>query len=233
MKLRSILAVIVLLALGAAEAEAVVGRSTGKALRTRKHRHRRVVWNPVLRGSLDSMVRQNEEIDRLALTRIQNDDELHNMILRQELLELSDSEGILIAPNLDVTRRYSRPWTRDFVNDLGKAFYEEFRRPIQITSAVRTAEQQRKLRRRNRNAAPIEGERASSHLAGTTVDIGKRGLNRKEKKWLEQYLKDMQDQGFIEAAEERRQACFHVMVLQRYSASRELTVAEDLPQPTE
>jgi len=201
--------------------------------KSRKHRHRRVVWNPLLRGSSDSMLRQNEEIDRLALQRIQNDDELQNMILRQELLELSDSEGILIAPNLDVTRRFSRPWTRDFVYDLGAAFYSEFSRPLQITSAVRTVEQQKKLRRRNRNAAPIDGERASSHLAGTTVDIGKRGLNRKEKKWLEQYLKNLQDQGYIEAAEERRQACFHVMVLQRYSESRQVIQAEELSAPAE
>jgi hypothetical protein len=232
MRRNSIIAVVLLLAFGTAEAAAVVSRS-GKVVKTRKHRHRRVVWNPVLRGSYDSMLRQNEEIDRLALMRIQNDDELQNMILRQELLELNDSEGILIASNLDVTRRYSRPWTRDFVNDLGRSFYAEFRRPIQITSAVRTMEQQKKLRRRNRNAAPIDGEVASSHLAGTTVDIGKRGLSRKQKKWLEQYLKDLQDQGYIEAAEERRQACFHVMVLQRYSELRQSSVAEELSEATD
>ena len=39
---------------------------------TRHHRGhvRRVAWNPVLKGSMDSMVRQNEEIDRLQLPRI-------------------------------------------------------------------------------------------------------------------------------------------------------------------
>ena len=224
MKAKTIIAMLLLLAFAAGEAEAM---SRGAKLKSSKKKHRRVrvVWNPVLRGSYDSMLRQNEEIDRLLLPRIQNDDELQEMILRQELLELTDSDGIALAPNLDVTRRYARPWTRDFVNDLGDSFYAKFNRPIQITSAVRTVEQQKKLRRRNRNAAPIEGEIASSHLAGTTVDIGKRGLSRKEKKWLEQYLKDLQDQGLIEAAEERRQACFHVMVLQRYSDTR--TVATE------
>src|SRR5262249_48906412 len=148
-------------------------------------------------------------------------------ILRQELLELSDSDGIVIASNLDVTRRYSRPWTREFVIDLGRAFYAEFHQPVQITSAVRTVEQQKKLRRSNHNAAPIDGDTASSHLAGTTVDIGKRGLTRKQKKWMDQYLKNLQDNGLIEAAEERRQACFHVMVLQRYSGSRQMTEADE------
>jgi hypothetical protein len=224
MKVRTIIAMLLLLAFGAGEATAM---SRGSKLKSGKKKHRRVrvVWNPILRGSYDSMLRQNEEIDRLLLPRIQNDDELQEMILRQELLELTDSDGIALAPNLDVTRRYARPWTRDFVSDLGDAFYAQFSRSIQITSAVRTVEQQKKLRRRNRNAAPIEGEVASSHLAGTTVDIGKRGLSRKEKKWLEQYLKGLQDEGLIEAAEERRQACFHVMVLQRYSDTR--TVATE------
>ena len=220
---------LLLLAFGAGEA-AAMNRGRGKPSSKKKHRRVRVVWNPVLRGSYDSMLRQNEEIDRLLLPRIQNDDELQEMILRQELLELSDSEGVALAPNLDITRRYARPWTRDFVNDLGDAFYAEFGRSIQITSAVRTVEQQKKLRRRNRNAAPIEGEVASSHLAGTTVDIGKRGLSRKEKKWVEQYLKTLQDNGLIEAAEERRQACFHVMVLQRYSDTRTVAVEQTVSQ---
>ena len=226
MKAKTIIAMLLLLAFGAGEA-AAMSRGRVKASSSRKkHRRVRVVWNPLLRGSYDSMLRQNEEIDRLLLPRIQNDDELQEMILRQELLELTDTDGIALAPNLDVTRRYARPWTRDFVNDLGDAFYAEFGRPIQITSAVRTVEQQKKLRRRNRNAAPIEGEVASSHLAGTTVDIGKRGLSRKEKKWLEQYLKGLQDNGLIEAAEERRQACFHVMVLQKYSDTRTVAVED-------
>jgi len=89
-----------------------------------------------------------------------------------------------------------------------------------VNSAVRTVEQQKKLRRRNRNAAPIDGDTASSHLAGTTVDLAKRGLTRKQKKWLDAYLKNLQDQGLIEAAEERRQACYHIMVKSQYSAWR-------------
>ena len=222
MKKRTIIGLL-LLAITAGDALAM---SRGK-LRSKGHsvRHRRVLWNPVLRGSHDSMVRQNEEIDRLLIPRIQDDDELQNLILRQELMEVADSDGIVVAPNLEYTRRYSRPWTRDFVNDLGDAYYGEFRRPLQVTSIVRTAEQQKKLRRRNRNAAPEAGDITSSHLAGISVDIGKRGLTRKQKTWLNNYLKNLQDQGLIEAAEERRQACFHIMVSQRYSDSRNPSAA--------
>ena len=99
---------------------------------------------------------------------------------------------------------------------MSREFYQEFGRPLQVTSAVRTAEQQRHLTRVNHNAAPAEGEIASSHLAGTTVDIGKRGLTRKQHKWVVDYLARMKEQDIIEPEEERRQACFHIMVSQRY-----------------
>jgi hypothetical protein len=206
--------------------KATKAKSTTKKKRAR---YRRIAWNPVLRGSYQSMLRQNEEIDRLELPRIQNDDELESMILRQELVGIEETNSLKIADNIEPTKRFCRPWTNEFLTDLSEAYYQEFRRPIQVNSAVRTVEQQRKLRRHNRNAAPIDGDTASSHLAGTTVDLAKRGLSRKEKKWLDAYLKNLADQGLIEAAEERRQACYHIMVTSKYSEWRNAsdTVAEE------
>ena len=189
--------------------------------RVRRAHVRHIRWNPVLRGSRESMLRQNEEIDRLGLLRIQDDDELDELIANNELVEIPESQGLRLAANLLPNRRYCKPWTRDFVEDMGKAYYEEFGVPIQINSAVRTAQQQKKLRRHNRNAAPIEGDEASSHMAGLTIDINKRGLTRKQHKWIEDYLKNFRDQGLIEVAEERRQACFHVMVSERYGDYKE------------
>jgi hypothetical protein len=49
-----------------------------------------VVWNPVLKGSYDSMLRQNEEIDRLQLPRIADD---------QQLLELERTQELVPFPN--------------------------------------------------------------------------------------------------------------------------------------
>jgi len=187
----------------------------------RRARIRRVPWNPLLKGSRESMIRQNEEIDRLSLVRIQNDAELDELIGQNQLVPISELPGLHIAGNLKPNRRYSKPWTRDFVQDLGDAYYDEFGIPIQLTSAVRTADQQKKLRRHNRNAAPIEGDTASSHLAGLTVDIGKRGLSKKQHKWIESYFAKLRDLGLIEVAEERRQQCFHVMVSERYSDWRQ------------
>jgi len=183
----------------------------------RRAHYRRIVWNPLLKGSHESLIRQNEEIDRLELPRIQNDDELNQLIDQGALVQISEQPGLHIAGNLKPNRRYSKAWTRDFVEDLGQAYYDEFGIPIQLTSAVRTVDQQKKLRRRNRNAAPIEGDTASSHLAGLTVDIGKRGLTKKQHQWVENYFAKLRELGLIEVAEERRQACFHIMISERYS----------------
>jgi hypothetical protein len=129
-----------------------------------KHRAhlRRLLWNPVFRPSRESLLRQNEEIDRL-----------------------------------------------------------EFHDQIQVNSAVRTVQVQKKLRRHNRNAAPEKGETASSHLAGITVDIQRRGMTSQQVAWMEQYLMPLRDQGLVEPEEERHQWVFHVAVSGRYGDARE------------
>ena len=187
----------------------------------KRAKFRRIRWNPVLRGSYESMLRQNEEIDRLQLLRIEDDAQLEDLVLKQELVEITESESLRIAANLDAGRRYCRPWTLSFLQDLSTDFYAKFKTPIQVNSAVRTVAQQKKLRRTNRNAAPELGDTASSHLAGLTVDIAKTGLSRKQRKWLDQYLLELRNQHVIEAAEERRQPVYHIMVSERYDGYRE------------
>ncbi|MDR3764375.1 MAG: DUF5715 family protein [Acidobacteriota bacterium] len=178
-------------------------------------------WNPVLRGSHESMLRQNEEIDRLKLTRIADDQQLESLELSGDLVSLHESNALAIASNLETNRRFCRPWTRAFLEDLSQSFYAQFHQPIQVTSLVRTVDQQARLQRRNKNAAPIDGDTASSHLAGLTVDIGKSPMSRKQRAWFDQYVLKLQALGLVEAAEERRQACYHIMVSNRYEEYRQ------------
>lgn len=198
------------------------------------HRHghlRRVAWNPVLKGSYDSMLRQNEVIDRLQLPRIADQAQLEELERTHELVEIQETSALHISPAILPDKRYCRPWTDQFLEDMSQAYYKEFGVPMQVNSAVRTMEQQQKLRRHNRNAAPEIGEVSSSHLAGITVDLARRGLTRAQHQWMEDYLKNLRDQGLIEAAEERRQKCFHIAVSDRYTEWREArTVADKLVQ---
>ena len=199
--------------------------------RHHKGHYRHIVWNPVLKGSYDSMLRQNEEIDRLQLPRIVDDAQLEELVRTQELVPISESQSLRVSPAVKPDKRYCRPWTNQFLADMGEAYYKEFNIPLQVNSAVRTMEQQHKLRRHNRNAAPEDGDISSSHLAGITVDLAKRGLTRTQHKWVEDYLKNLRDLGLVEVAEERRQACFHVMVSDRYTEWKETnTLADKLVQ---
>jgi DNA-binding transcriptional ArsR family regulator len=185
------------------------------------HHLRGILWNPLFRPSHDSLIRQNEEIDRAELPRIQDDAELEALKASGALVPIEPSESLKIEPSLDPSRRFCRPWTRDFVQDLSEVYYRQFHERIQVNSAVRTVKVQKKLRRRNRNAAPAEGDTASSHLAGVTVDLQRRGLTKEEIRFVERYLFYLNALGLVEPEEERRHWCFHVMVSDRYGDWRQ------------
>jgi len=216
--------VFILISLTVACVQAFGANAAVARIAPRKGRHttrtRRVVWNPLLRGSYESMLRQNEEIDRLELPRIADEVELAELEARRDLVPIEETDGVHIAIR-EASHRYCRPWTHTFLQDLGEAYYQEFGQPIQVNSAVRTVEYQRKLRRRNGNAAPEAGDTASSHLGGLTVDINKRGLSRKQHDFIVDYLFNLREEGIIEVAEERRQPVFHIMISERYTEWRE------------
>ncbi|MGO9864354.1 MAG: DUF5715 family protein [Terriglobales bacterium] len=199
---------------------------------------RGVLWNPLFRPTHESLVRQNEEINRLALPRIQDDAQLEALKASGELVPIVETESVKIERALDPSRRFCRPWTRDFVVDLAEVYYREFHQQIQVNSAVRTVKVQKKLRRHNRNAAPAEGELASSHLAGITVDLQRRGMTVDQIHFVEHYLFYLNALGLVEPEEERRHWCFHVMVSDRYEDWRQTQTIfprtlEPAPVPTE
>ena len=189
-------------------------------------------WNPMFRPSHDSLLRQNEEIDRLELPRIQDDAELEELKASGALVPILESESLKIEHRLEPSRRYCRPWTRDFVEDLSQVYYQRFHAQIQVNSAVRTVKVQTKLRRHNRNAAPAYGDTASSHLAGVTVDLQRRGMSKEQIRFVQRYLFYLRALGLVEPEEERRHWCFHVMVSDRYRDWREnQTVVPHQPVP--
>ncbi len=175
----------------------------------------------MFRPSHDSLLRQNAEVDRLDLPRIADDDELEQLKAANALVPIRESATVKIDHRLDPARRFCRPWTRDFVEDLSQTYYRKFHAQIQVNSAVRTVKVQKKLRRHNRNAAPAEGDTASSHLAGITVDLQRRGMSKPQVRFVEGYLFYLRELGLVEPEEERRQWVFHVMVSDRYSDWRQ------------
>jgi len=185
----------------------------------------------MFRPSHESLLIQNAEIDRLELPRIQDETELEALKADGSLLQIKAGETLRFDPRLDPSRRYCRPWTLNFVDDLSQAFYNRFHQQIQVNSAVRTVKVQKKLRRHNRNAAPADGDTASSHLAGVTVDLQRRGLSKEQVRWMEHYLFYMKSVGLVEPEEERRHWCFHIMVSGRYNEWRDTQTIIPIDRP--
>ncbi len=204
------------------------------------HRHRFprlhwTLWHPMFRPTHESLLAQNAEVDRLELPRIQDDDELEALKASGALQPIIAGETLRFDPRLDPSRRYCRPWTRDFVQDIAQAYYHRFHEQIQVNSAVRTVKIQKKLRRHNRNAAPFEGDTASSHLAGLTVDLQRRGMTQEQIHWMEHYLFYMKALGLVEPEEERHQWVFHIMVSGHYADWRQtqdiIPLEHERPEP--
>src|SRR3954471_4447793 len=189
-------------------------RSNGRHWRMRRIF---IPWSPV-KGSRESLLRQNERTDELE--RIQDDEQLYELTQNGSLIELPADRTVGVAGNLPEDRRYCRPWTRTFVEDFARDFYNEFHQPITVTSAVRTVAVQKKLRRHNHNAAEIDGDMASPHLTGATIDVGKRGMTRAQLKWCRDYLLEQQNRGSVDVEEEFRQRVFHITVYKDYDLSK-------------
>jgi len=86
-----------------------------------------------------------------------------------------------------------------------------------VNSAVRTVEYQRRLIEVNGNAAPADGDIASPHLSGATIDIAKKGLSMSEVAWMRGYLLPLQMAGKLDVEEEFYQSCFHISVYKSYA----------------
>ncbi len=170
-----------------------------------------------LRGSLESLERQNARLDAEGLERIEDEDDLASRIANKLLVPLPASAGLTVNGELLENHRYCRPWTARFLSDLSKAHEAMFHKPLEVSSAVRTVEYQRRLMRTNGNAAPAEGDIVSPHLTGATIDIAKQGLGRREMVWMRQRLLALQSAGKIDVEEEFRQACFHITVYKGYA----------------
>jgi len=183
-----------------------------------------------LRGSHESLVHQNEMAEADGLERILDDADLQDRIVHGSLVPVPVSGSLRINTDLPENRRYCRPWTAKFLTDLSRAFTGKFAAgSLEVTSAVRTVEYQRRLRMINGNAAAADGDIASPHLTGGTIDIAKQGLSAKEIGWFRAYLIPLEQQGKIDVEEEFRQSCFHISVYKSYTepkpASREPVTA--------
>ena len=186
-----------------------------------------------LYGSHEILLHQNEMADRDGLSRVRDDADLLDLRRQKQLVPLPDDQTVHVDERLPEDRRYSRPWTAAFLAVLARDFYSSFHSPLQVDSAVRTVDFQRRLERSNGNAAPAAGDTASPHLTGQAVDIAKRGLSLAQIAWLRSYLQPFIGLGQIDVEEEFQQACFHISVYKNYlpAAPARISIAARGTQP--
>jgi hypothetical protein len=179
-------------------------------------RKTRAIMPPPMRGTYKSLVRQNDKTEADGLERIEDDDDLADRIARKMLVPVPVSSALTINGGLPENRRYCRPWTATFLADLARAHAAQFHGPLEVSSAVRTVAYQKELMKTNGNATAAEGDIASPHLTGATIDIAKQGLTRQEIGWMRARLLPLQAAGKIDVEEEFQQSCFHITVYKSY-----------------
>jgi len=176
----------------------------------------RAAMPPPLRGSFDSLQRQNDRSEADGLERILDDHDLQQRIAYGLLVPLPVSPNLAVSDNLPADRRYCRSWTATFLADLARAHAAVFHSPLEVSSAVRTVEFQKSLMQTNGNAAPAQGDIVSPHVTGATIDLAKQGLSRQQLGWLRLWLLPLQQAGKLDVEEEFHQACFHITVYKSY-----------------
>lgn len=164
-----------------------------------------------LKPSHASLLLQNVMIDQMGLERIGDERRLSYLVETDRLEALPIIDAVQIAPSLPSNRRYVLPMVNSFLVKLASEYYAEFHQPLQVDSAVRPVTVQKWLRRHNASAAPIHGETASSHIAGTTVDLS-RHMSTKQTRWMELRLFYYQEARKLILVEEERY-CYHIMVI--------------------
>jgi len=175
-----------------------------------------------LRANSQSQVIQNEQADLDRLSRMED----HEMIARfarlQLLVPVESRTRDFYVHNVPDERRYLRPWAKLFLERLSRQYRSRFGGTLRVTSLVRTEDHQRKLQRRNPNAAAPEGEKRSAHLTGACLDVSKKGMNRSQMRWVRQVLSSLKEKGYLYAVEEFTIPNFHIMVHRDYPEYVEL-----------
>jgi len=146
---------------------------------------------------------------------ISDEDQLLQLIEGGTLVEVKSGRGYEVE-KLTHSHPYMTKEAKKVLDELGQTFEALVGEGsfFTVTSGTRTAAQQKKLTRRNRNAT--KGN--SSHSYGVSFDIsyirfnGEKSWDYKKQKQLEKVLRHFQDEDKIYVIKERKQNCFHVTV---------------------
>ncbi len=149
--------------------------------------------------------------------------DIENLKRKSILLEVVENNFYQFK-NITHSQPFLIPEAIDMLNEIGYRFQKKMEAKkknyfkYQITSLLRTEEEQTKLHHRNGNAASH-----STHMYGTTVDISYKDffnikVNKKESSFdavqaMTKVLMEMRQECRLLCVRERHQSCFHITVV--------------------
>ncbi len=183
---------------------------------------------PDLNGSKNhgkALAKENEIADARGLKRIEDIFELSNAIRSRFLVRVERSDDFYLDQNLLDGLHYAHPDAIAYLEEISEAYGEAFavpqHKPLKITSLVRTEVYQRRLAKKNHNAAKGDAlENRTVHTTGYAFDIGTKGLTQQQILWLADYLAEGIRQSRVLAIyEHKAQQDFHIFVIPRTPAN--------------
>ncbi|MEZ5394661.1 MAG: DUF5715 family protein [Bryobacterales bacterium] len=175
-----------------------------------------VVSAASLRANRGSQAVQNERADD-DLSRME-DREMVDRWVRLQLLERIPSKtSTYYLHAVHDENMYLRPWAKLFLERLSRQYHAKHRKPLRVTSLLRTTSYQKRLSGRNGNAAAAEDPytlgaldgRLLGHLEERDDDVGTQ-LDA-------QRPLDAQSKGYLYAVEEFKQPVFHILIHRNYA----------------
>jgi hypothetical protein len=167
-----------------------------------------------LRGSPAAMLQQNTVAKESGLKFYRTSSDIHEAVLRKELVELKGDENYEVASF--VSHPYARPAARLFVERLGRDYNAACGQKLVVTSATRPS-----------NGQPRNAHKLSVHPAGMAIDL--RVSDRQScRAWLEDELMRMETLGLLNGIRERTPPHYHVAIFpEQYMEYAELRMAEE------
>ena len=169
-----------------------------------------------LRATRGSQSIQNKRADQDHLTRMENNEMVERWARLELLVRVPEKTSAYYLHAVRSDNRYLRPWAHLFLERLSSQFHSKFRKPMRVTSLLRTASYQRSLQGRNGNAAAAVGPKRSAHLTGACLDISKKGMTGAQVAWVRNVLHSLRSKEYLYAVEEFQQPVFHILVHRDY-----------------
>jgi hypothetical protein len=157
---------------------------------------RAVEENVSLRGSPNSMVRQNEVAHALGYEFVQSPAEIESLVEEGLLVPVTGNEHYVVKDG--VSHAYARPEIRLFIERLAAQYHEGTGELLVVTSLTRPLSQQ-----------PKNSHDLSVHPAGIAIDL-RISSRRASRVWLESVLLKLERRRLLDVTRERWPPHYHV-----------------------